>query len=606
MPIPQRDTAGRYGRLVADPDPGRLLVGLRPEQQRAVTSDAGLLCVVAGAGSGKTTVLTRRVAWRVVSGSARAEHVLVVTFTRKAAAQLRSRLERLGVGAGAWAATFHSAAYRILRRHWADSGRAAPSMIGDREGVLRRLLEESAMDPELATAVAGELSWARARLIRPERYPDEARLAGRSCPLPAGHVASVMERYEEHKRQRRVIDLDDVIDDCTALLEAGDGRADALRWQVQHLFVDEFQDVNPAQWRMLEALRHGRPDLCVVGDPRQAIYAWNGSDPSLLEKLPSLVGGIEVVRLDVNHRSSPQVVRAASAVLSSAPRPPEGAVPLPCASPAEGTQRADGSVPVVRGFDDETSEALAVSRWLRTTRRPGHPWRQLVVLARTNARLGAVSEALTRSGIPWRRAGAGDDPALAAVVRSLRAMAQAAPLRAALVDVLSEVGGGPSTTGDILDELASRLGELAEEHAADEARPDVGSFISWLAANRPDAGGDDADAVVLATFHQAKGLEWPAVAVIGLEEGTLPIAYAADPAALAEERRLLYVALTRAEEHLWCSWAASAGHGARRRRRGPSRFLAPLRVAVDELKPIEPEAARPRVAELRKRLAGVG
>lgn len=629
-------------------DSRRVLAGLSPAQCRAVTSDAGLLCVVAGAGSGKTTVLTRRVAWRVLRGSARPDHVLVLTFTRKAAGELRSRIERLGTGDGVWAATFHSAAYRILRQHWADTGATGPALLSDPEPILRRLLEGGGWNAEAAGAVAAEISWARARLVGEEHYPQLAPRAGRSCPLPPEQLSTVMARYRDHKRRRRIMDLDDLIERCTGLLHLGGAPATALRWRFQHLFVDEFQDVNPAQWRLLESLRGGRPDLCVVGDPRQAIYAWNGSDPSLLDRLPRLLGGTEVVRLDDNHRSSPQIVKVAAALCppggAGGARPPEPAglsVGLSAGlsvGPSVGSSvgpeptalRHDGPVPTLAGFEDETTEALAVVRWLRTNRRPGHSWRNMAVLARTNARLRAVHDALELAGVPCKRAGAGPDPALSALLRLLASMARSTPLRPGLIDALSEiegrrptsspdgangtlgaadvaadVGAAAETEAGATSVLGGRVGELADRHAEEEDRPTVGSFLTWLAANRTEDGaGDDADGVVLATFHQAKGLEWRAVAVVGLEDGTLPITYAKDPAALDEERRLLYVALTRAEEHLWCSWARTAGARGGRRR-GPSPFLVAVRAAVEEQQPPGHGAAAPHLAELRRRLAGV-
>jgi DNA helicase-2/ATP-dependent DNA helicase PcrA len=583
---------------VARCEPEQVLAGLSAAQRRAVTTDAGLLCVVAGAGSGKTTVLTRRVAWRVVTGSARAEHVLVLTFTRKAAGELRLRLGRLGVGSnaggGVWAATFHSAAYRMLRRHWADEGRAPPSLLADPGRMLRRLLGRLGFDPLLAPALAGEMSWARARLVGAEHYPRRAEEARRSCPLPAEQVARLMDLYEEEKRRRRVVDLDDLVLRCGEMLEGAGPAAEAVRWQVRHLFVDEFQDVNPAQWRLLDALRAGRPDLCVVGDERQAIYAWNGSDPSLLGRLATLVPGTETVHLDENHRSSPQVVRAAAAVLAPAP----GARAV----------RADGPPPLVRGFPHESAEAHAVARWLRTTRRPGQPWRHLAVLARTHARLDPLGPALAGAGIPHRRAGVVRRTGpFGAVLVVLGAMPHTAPLHAALVDALEETDpGAPAGAAGAggAEELSTWLAALVDEHGAEEERPTVGSFLAWMAANDAHADAEpDIDAVTLATFHQAKGLQWWAVAVVGLEEGTMPIAYATDETALAEERRLLYVALTRAEEQLWCSWASQTGDGARQRPRGPSPFLDAVRAVADLELPPPPAAGRARVSELRQRLA---
>jgi DNA helicase-2/ATP-dependent DNA helicase PcrA len=610
----------------------RLLAGLTDPQRLAVTSEAGSLAVVAGAGSGKTTVLTRRVAWRVHSGSADPVHVLVVTFTRKAAVELRQRLWALGVGAGVTAATFHAAAFAQLRRHWADRGQPPPAVLADPARLLSRLLDETGVgDPGLVPAVRAELSWARARGLGPEQYAEHAGRTRRSTALPVEQLAQVLERYDAEKRRRRVVDLDDLVLRCTELLEADPAAAAAVRWQVQHVFVDEFQDVNPAQWRLVEAWRHGRDDLCVVGDPRQAIYAWNGSDPALLARLPALVPGIVTVRLDDNHRSSPQIVAAAGALLSA-----DGAD----ARTLPQAVRDDGEPPVLWGFDDEEAEADALARWLRSTRRPGHPWAHQAVLARTHARLEPVAAALDRAGIPYVHAGSRGQPAaLRAVLAELRSARSSGPVRSALVEALGQLAEAHRDDATrppervTLDRVAAQLGRLVDEHAVDEPRPTVGSFLAWLAANRgatdldpgplrgagsqaagtsdtaagPDEGGTEAcDAVTLATFHQAKGLEWPTVAVVGLEEGTVPIVHATSSETLAEERRLLYVAVTRAESRLWCSWAAvsSSTRGARRRR--PSPLLGPLRAVLAEQAPLQPDAALARLGALRERLAAAG
>jgi DNA helicase-2/ATP-dependent DNA helicase PcrA len=604
---------------VVDSSTDRLLSGLTEAQRQAVTCEARTLCVVAGAGSGKTTVLTRRVAWHVRTGAAEPDHVLVVTFTRKAAVELRQRLRVLGVGPGITAATFHAAAFAQLRRHWADRGQTAPAVLADPERLVGRVLEEEGLhDQALVPLVCAEISWASARGLGPAQYLHQADSNHRRTGLGAEQMAAVLERYDAEKRRRRVVDLDDLVVRAAELLEGDPAAAVAVRWQVQHLFVDEFQDVNPAQWRLLEAWRHGRPDLCVVGDPRQAVYAWNGSDPSLLARLPSLVPDVVTVRLEENHRSSPQIVAAAAALLAV-----EGgdgsAVPEAVGD--------DDVPPVVWGFEDEESEADAVARWLRGTRRPGHPWAHHAVLARTHARLEPVAAALERAAIPYRHAGnRGRPPAVRVVLRALRALGSSVPARSALVEAVAELRASSRADGlglD-LDPAATHLGRLVDEHAVDDPRPTVGSFLAWLAANRgaadlaegalgdshgeganPSGGDSGSDAVTLATFHQAKGLEWPAVAVIGVEDGTVPIVYATSTDALAEERRLLYVAVTRAESLLWCSWAAASTTKEGRRRR-PSPLLAPLRAAVAHHGPVQPEVALARLGDLRARLAAAG
>jgi len=566
-----------------------LLLGLTSAQRAAVTSDAGTLCVVAGAGSGKTTVLTRRIAWRVRTGAMEAEHALVCTFTRKAAAELRERLARLGVE-GVWAGTFHAAAYAQLRQHWADSGKRAPSVVGDGRRLLGEVVARTPGAGEgVVGAVMAEAAWARARLIEPSEYPPAAQAAGRTPGLPAEQVAGLLEEYRREKAARGVLDVDDLVGECAQLLRRSGAAAAVVRWRFRHLFVDEFQDVNPAQWDLLGQWRHDRDDLCVVGDPRQAVYGWNGSDPSLLDRLPALLPGVVTLSLDENRRSSPQVVAAASAVLSSADAP-DG---VPGGAPA--ATAADGPAPLVTGFDDEAAEAAAVARWLRRSRRPEQPWHRLAVLARTNARLEMVADALRSSGIPVRRAGraAPRRDGTGAIVL-LRAIDPGTRLQAALVDVRAEL----DEAGDWLPSVADAY--LADGCADDLRGPTVGGFLAWLAAS-PDAAELDhrADGVELATFHRAKGLEWRAVALVGLEDGTVPIVHATTAEARAEERRLFYVALTRAESELWCSWAARTGEPGRGRDRRPSPYLTAVRSSASRAEPTSPVVAVGRIAGLR-------
>ncbi|HXQ75583.1 MAG TPA: ATP-dependent helicase [Acidimicrobiales bacterium] len=594
-----------------------LLRGLTGPQREAVTSEAAPLCVLAGAGSGKTTVLTRRVARRLFDGSAEAGRTLVVTFTRKASRELRGRLWRLDVPGPVWAGTFHAAAYGQLRRHWADSGARPPSVVDDPRRLLRRVIsppEDPAADS--VGAVLAEVQWAQARLLGPEDYAPGARAAGRRTPLPVDEIADIYARYVELKRTRGVIDMGDLLTRCADLLESDSAVAAATRWRIRHLFVDEFQDVNPAQWRLLTAWLGDRADLFVVGDPRQAVYGWNGADPTLLDRLPDLVPGTAVIRLDANHRSTPQVIAAARAV-------------LPHGGDGDGVTgaRPDGPVPTVIGFDDDADEAAAVARWLRVMHRPGRPWSHLAVLARTNARLGPVAAALQRAGIPFRvgtgpRAGA----EMRAVLGALRAMPSGRPLRSALADLsvpdgtvpdgTVPDGPGPDGTGDggrrgAAGGIPTALARLADEHAVEEPGASVGGFLAWVAATVADGVGTeadpDADSVELSTFHRAKGLEWPAVALIGLEDGLVPISYATSATAQAEERRLLYVAITRAEESLWCSWACQRQAAGRTWTCRPSPLLDAIEAAgrAGQRRPSARSSAS-RITALRQRLPVAG
>jgi DNA helicase-2/ATP-dependent DNA helicase PcrA len=280
-------------------------------QRSAIEAEDPLLCVMAGAGAGKTRVLTLRVARRVRDGSIEADRALVTTFSRKAAEELRTRLWSLGVS-GVKAGTFHHTALGLLREHRAQRGRPEPKLLPDRRRLLADLVTG---DPRRVRSLDGEIGWAKARLVTPARYAAEARRARRRTGMSAEQVADVYVRYEEERARRRVLDFDDLITACADAMAGDAAFADAVRWRTRHLFVDEMQDVNPAQFRLLTALLSDEPDLFVVGDPNQSVYGFNGADPSLLYRLPEILRGTKVIRLDENHRCTPQVVAVATAVL---------------------------------------------------------------------------------------------------------------------------------------------------------------------------------------------------------------------------------------------------------------------------------------------------
>jgi DNA helicase II / ATP-dependent DNA helicase PcrA len=493
---------------------------LTEHQLRAVESPAQALCIVAGAGSGKTRVLTLRVAHRIREGSADADHTTVCTFTRKAAHELRQRLRLYGVpvstpapsggvpGPGVRAGTLHQLGLTLLRRHALDTGQPPPVVVEHRWRTIATIVG----DPAAASAIDTEIGWAKARCLRPELYADAAGAAGRIVSVDPDQVETAFSAYRDSLNRRRALDLDDVLIHAADLFHADAGFAERMRWRYRHFSVDEFQDVNPAQFRLIEALLGSGNDLCAVGDPNQAIYGWNGADPTLLARLPQMVAGMEVVRLDENHRSTPQVVAAATAALGrSSTAPPRSAVEA-------------GPIPVVTAFDDDSAEAEGVVTLLLDRAEDGAPWSDQAVLARTHDQLATVARALARAGIPHRMA------------------------------------PGPESSAGVAGAGMSAARTKPAELRAYSARP-------------TPRGADDA--VELATFHRAKGLEWPSVHVVGLEDGFVPIVYAESTEARAEERRLFYVALTRASVELHCSWARSRRMGnGRTMDRQPSPWLA--------------------------------
>ena len=566
----------------------RLLDGLTPEQRDAVTTSTSPLCVVAGAGSGKTRVLTRRIAWQSDQGRADPRRTLAVTFTRRAARELRSRLRRLGLNDAVGAGTFHAVALAQLRRHAADTSRRPPRVLGRPHELIAELRPRT--DPARIVEIVTEIGWAQARLVAPEGYAEAARAAGRRSPV--GRHESLAELYADYqtkKARRRVLDFDDVLARALDLMATDPKHAAARRWLHRHLLVDEFQDINPLQFALLKSWLGPDSTLLVVGDPDQAIYGWNGADPELISAVRDHFRGCAVVHLRTNFRSTPEILAAAGGVLG---KPPQPAV------------RPSGDEPTVTVCDG-ADEPAVLARAVRERHRPGEAWHRQAVLARTNDQLVPLRRELGRQNIPVASRGDGGLLKRPAVAALMAAWPAEAGLGACAADARRELHWadptppstaarapagdlGPTSAGNRpsggagsyqpapTDDSRSRadveaLLGLAEDHLALEPDATVGAFrTALLAGDRPTA---DSDGVSLLTFHAAKGLEWPVVHLVGLEEGFVPIAHARSRAAVAEERRLLYVAITRARRELHMLWCERRDVGGRSVERRPSPWL---------------------------------
>ncbi len=619
-----------------------LLEGLNDAQRDAVTSEAAPLCILAGAGTGKTRVLTRRIAHRCAKGGADPRHVLALTFTRKAAGELTQRLRALGLRDRVSAGTFHGVAYGQLRTHWADRAMRPPTLLDRKGRLLGRLLPRSPGKPFTALDAASEIEWAKARMVTPSHYAEAAAGAGRRPPLPPDAMAAVYERYEEERRRRRLVDFDDLLWLCARAMATDDDFRAAQRWQFRHLFVDEFQDVNPLQFRLLRTWQGDHLDLCVVGDPNQAIYAWNGADAGYLTRFHDHFPGAGVVALERNYRSSPQVLALANAVL-------DGGGPRGLRLHAT---RADGPIPSVHSFATDRHEARGIARAVRDRNRPGVPWSHQAVLVRTNAQGVLLEEALRAAGIPFRlrgRAAFLDLPEIEDALRTLTGSGTSLARGLAQVEAAVDAGGPAGRRpggdgdgggdGDVVGDRDDRgdgdregdvdgdgsgagtarseaesarvanlaeLLRLAEEYSGTDPDPTGAGFATWLAATvRAEDAGSGGDAVEIATFHAAKGLEWPIVHVAGLEAGLVPIGHAKTAGAEAEERRLLYVAVTRAERELRLSWAEQRSFGTRTSSRSPSPYLADVEPVLAAMAAgVAPADWRPQLARQRERLAG--
>ncbi|HXZ83051.1 MAG TPA: ATP-dependent helicase [Acidimicrobiales bacterium] len=607
--------------MIRGPDLSHVLAGCDEQQCAAITSLAAPLLVVAGAGSGKTRVLTRRIAWRVLRGDAAPAHLLALTFTRKAAGELRARLRDLGLPAPVTAGTFHSVALAQLRMRADDTDSDPPTVLDSKAPLLARLLAASTTAPrrqvrsigrrELLASVAGEIEWAKARLISPARYCDEAEAAGRTPLSDLADIAGWFARYEREKRHLRVLDFEDLLDRLVEEMASDPAFAAVQRWRFQHLFVDELQDANPAQLRLLDSWLGPREDLFAVGDPRQAIYGWNGADPSAVTTFVKRYPGSAVIELETNYRSTPQVVTVASAVLA----------------PGGSTQMAagpDGSTPTVTEFPSDLAEASSVVAALRKRHRPGSPWSTSAILARTNAQLVLFESALSAAGVPFRGSVGSAflaRPTVREELARLESRAGRDAFTAWLEDLMldadreSEADLATSDTvarhgvadGEREFDLAV-LARVGSDYRASDITPSASGFLAFLRQTlRDDPQTPAADGVDLLTFHRAKGLEWQIVFVTGIEDGLVPIAHAQTSAAWEEERRLLYVALSRATRELHCSWSRERTFGRRTTRRDPSPFLPAVEEAcrsVGKDLAFDPDRAKAAIAATRAQLEG--
>lgn len=591
-----------YRRGVRD----ALLDDLDPTQLAAVTSDAAPLAIVAPAGSGKTRVLTRRIAYRCREERVEPRHVLAVTFTRKAAGELVSRMGKLGVDGRITAGTFHAIALGQLRRHAAERNREVPRVVERKSRILAPLMGGRGAASTVAVSdIAAEIEWAKARLIGPDDYEAAAEAAGRRSPRGAGEVSALYERYEHEKRRRHLIDFDDVLSRCSDAITRDEEFAAGQRWRFRHFFVDEFQDATPLQLRLLRAWLGDSSELTVVGDPAQAIYGFTGADAAPLVRFERAFPGSETIVLERNYRSTPAVVSLAEVALGTAAgslrRHPDAV-------------RPDGAAPTIVSYADDDAEARAVAEACWEQHAAGVHWDEMAVLFRTNAQSSRFETAMTRRGVPFR-IGEGQRFAARAHVRTvldeLRAAERNAPGKP-FAHHLADVAAGAKLEGATPDAEPDPDPDVesmgsAERAGAEDARAHrdalfafgreyleavggaggVAEFVNWLdlatsgatsgATGRANNGAlAAAPGVDLVTFHRAKGLEWSVVFVTGLERGLVPISWAATEAAQAEERRLLHVALSRAEDELHCSWARARTIGSRRAEREPSPWLPAL------------------------------
>jgi DNA helicase II / ATP-dependent DNA helicase PcrA len=612
--------------VITDP----LIADLDDEQREAVLAPRGPVCVLAGAGTGKTRTITHRIAQLVAAGHVAAGQVLAVTFTQRAAGEMRTRLRALGAaaqsgsGVGAvQALTFHAAAHRQLRYFW-------PRVVGDTGWQLMdskfAVVARSASSARLQLTtddvrdVAGEIEWAKASLISPEQYPDAVAAAARDIPLDAARVATVYAAYESLKSRGddvALLDFDDLLLHTAAAIENDAAIAEEFRDRYRCFVVDEYQDVTPLQQRVLAAWLGDRDDLTVVGDANQTIYSFTGATPRYLLNFSRQFPEATVVRLERDYRSTPQVVSLANQVIAAARGRVAGSK-LHLVG-----QRDPGPAPSFREHPDEVAEAAAVAASISRIVESGTAPAEIAVLYRINAQSEVYEEALTEAGIPYQVRGGEGFFSRQEIRQALLVLQQAAG-RDAEADGSLAAGGDPlrpapprlrSPLPDVVRGLLEPLGltaepptgtrarerwealsglaELVDEEVAHRPQLDLPGLLAELRTRADSRHPPVVQGVTLASLHAAKGLEWDAVFLVGLTDGTLPISHAlahgAESEAVEEERRLLYVGITRARMHLALSWSLSRNPGGRQSRK-PSRFLNGLAPQTQS----DSTASRPR------------
>lgn len=571
----------------------RILGGLDEEQREVASTLTGPLCVLAGAGTGKTRAITHRIAYGVHSGVYSPQRLLAVTFTARAAAEMRSRLRDLGVP-NVQARTFHAAALRQLQFFWPQAiGGTLPSLLDHKANMIAEASRRLRLSTDRASIrdLAAEIEWAKVSMLTPANYLENAQGRGTPGGLDLTAVSRVFQAYEDIKTDRNVIDFEDVLLITVGILQEDPKVAATVREQYRHFVVDEYQDVSPLQQRLLDLWLGERDELCVVGDASQTIYSFTGASPQHLLGFKARYPKATVVKLIRDYRSTPQVVKLANDLLGSR-RSGGPAADAAWASPLKlVAQRAAGPDPRFVECPDDEAEAAVVAGKIQELLNAGVKASEIAILFRTNGQSEAYEQALASAGIGYQLRGGERFFARKEVrdaILQLRAATRAVAegpqetLGQVVRDIIASLGyteSAPHSGGALRErwESLAALVALADELSATRGESfTLAEFVNELQERSVAQHAPTVQGVTLASLHAAKGLEWDAVFLVGLSEGLMPISFADSPEDVDEERRLLYVGITRAREHLNLSWSTARTPGGRANRK-PSRFLDGLR-----------------------------
>ena len=534
-----------------------ILAALDADQRAVAIATRGPVCVIAGAGTGKTRAITHRIAYAAAIGTMDPQKVLALTFTAKAAGEMRARLRTLGVPTVA-ARTIHSAALKQLLYFWPSVfGGRTPDLMTTKTGFLTEAINRAglssslrATNRELMRDIASEIEWAKVSQVTPVDYVDQVGRRSQKPRVLPEQMVQIYTAYESIKKQELAIDFEDVLLLCAAMLEEEREVRERVQDQYRYFTIDEYQDISPIQQRLINAWLGTRQDICVVGDPAQTIYSFAGATPVFLNSFTQRFPEAEVIRLTTGYRSTPEITFAANSLLRAGTMGQELVA-----------FNSHGSKPMVTGYSDEAAEIKGVMGEITQLMSTGTAPQEIAILARTNAQLKGAEKAMLAASIPYQVRNTERFFERREIRDFLKQVRQASVIPAegsGWIDELRSLAQ-PYLTGEAIDGIAALL-HLARELESDEnfSPKTLRGYLREVEDRVQQNNPPTMPVVTLATLHAAKGLEWERVFLIGASDGQLPLANSAGDVALDEERRLFYVGITRAKADLHISYRGKA------------------------------------------------